>query len=193
MWTEAEIDRYIRNNLKEGRYLHTLRVVKASALIAKVHGLSIEKARLAAYLHDCMKFMRENELREYLNGHPSGRSDAKRPYEVLHGFAAAVFAETEAGISDPDVLEAIRWHTTGTPGMCDLAKVVFLADMVEEDRDFKGIESLRKASLKDLDSAMLIGLDLSLSYLLKSGKYIDPDTLHARNYFLELARVGSES
>jgi len=72
--------------------------------------------------------------------------------------------------------------------MCDLAKVVFLADMIEEDRDFKGIDALRKLSGKDLDSAMLFGLDLSLSYLIRSGKYIDPDTLNARNHFLVLLR-----
>jgi predicted HD superfamily hydrolase involved in NAD metabolism len=193
MWTESEIDGYIRKNLKEGRYLHTLRVVKASGELAKIHGLDPKKARLAAYLHDCKKYMRENELREYLRSHPEGLRDANRPAEVLHGFAAALFAEIEAGISDLEILEAIKWHTTGTPGMCDLAKVVFLADMIEEDRDFKGIEALRKAAVKNLDAAMLMGLDLSLSYLLKSGKFIDPDTLDARNHFLELVRDKTSS
>lgn len=188
MWTESDIDGYIRKHLKEGRYLHTLRVVKASGELAKIHGLDAKKARLAAYLHDCQKFKHENELREYLMSHPEGLRDADRPAEVLHGFAGAVFAEIEAGISDLEILEAIKWHTTGKPGMCDLAKVVFLADMIEEDRDFKGIEALRKAVVKNLDSAMLMGLDLSLSYLLKSGKFIDPDTLHARNHFLVLDR-----
>lgn len=192
MWTEPEIDSYTRNHLKEGRYLHTLRVVKASSELASLHGLDIRKARLAAFLHDCQKFRRESDLREYLSSHPEGRRDSNRPAEVLHGFAAAVFAETEAGISDPEVLDAIRWHTTGTAGMCDLAKVVFLADMIEEERDFKGIEALRKLSGKDLDSAMLFGLDLSLSYLIRSGKYIDPDTLHARNHFLVLVRDRTE-
>ncbi len=188
MWTEPEIDAYIRKHLKEGRYLHTLRVVKASGELASLHGLEVKKARLAAYLHDSQKFRKENELREYLSSHPEGRRESTRPAEVLHGFAAAVFAETEAGISDPEILDAIRWHTTGTAGMCDLAKVVFLADMIEEDRDFKGIDALRKLSGKDLDSAMLFGLDLSLSYLIRSGKYIDPDTLNARNHFLVLLR-----
>ena len=188
MWTEPEIDAYIRKHLKEGRYLHTLRVVKASGELASLHRLDVKKARLAAYLHDSQKFRKENELREYLSSHPEGRRESTRPAEVLHGFAAAVFAETEAGISDPEILDAIRWHTTGTAGMCDLAKVVFLADMIEEDRDFKGIDALRKLSGKDLDSAMLFGLDLSLSYLIRSGKYIDPDTLNARNHFLVLLR-----
>lgn len=187
MWTEPEIDTYIRKHLKEGRYLHTLRVVKASEKLSSLHGLDVKKARLAAYLHDCQKFRKEADLREYLSNQPDG-IDSKRPAEVLHGFAAAVFAESEAGISDPEILEAIRWHTTGTAGMCDLAKVVFLADMIEEDRDFKGIETLRRLSVNDLDSAMLLGLNLSLSYLIRSGKYIDPDTLHARNHFLLLLR-----
>ena len=81
----------------------------------------------------------------------------------------------------PEVLDAIRYHSTGTADMTDIAKIVFLADLIEPGRDFEGVEEIREASFRDLDRGMLLSYDNTIRYLLEDGLLIHPDAIAGYN------------
>ncbi|MFS8512340.1 MAG: bis(5'-nucleosyl)-tetraphosphatase (symmetrical) YqeK, partial [Planifilum fulgidum] len=91
----------------------------------------------------------------------------------------------ELGVDDEEVLNAIRSHTTGRPGMSLLEKVVFLADYIEPGRSFSGVEEVRRLAREDLDRAILKALDNTIVYLVERGFKVYPLTILTRNDFLD--------
>ena len=104
---------------------------------------------------------------------------------VLHSFIGAEVAKKVYNISDKDILDAIRYHTTGKESMTILEKIIFIADAIEPRRDFEGINNIRDASRKDLDKTMLMLLDSSIIFLISKKAIINPLSFIARNYLIE--------
>ena len=90
------------------------------------------------------------------------------------------------GVTDEDIINAVRYHTSGRPGMSDLEKLIFLCDMLEEGRDYEGVDKLRKIFRRDMDECAETALHDELEYLESSGKEMYPLTKEAYNYFCEL-------
>ena len=88
---------------------------------------------------------------------------------------------TAVSPDDREVLDAIRYHSTGTADMTQTAKIVFLADLIEPGRDFEGVEAIREASFQDLDRGMLLSYDNTIRYLLEDGLLIHPDAIAGYN------------
>ena len=107
------------------------------------------------------------------NGTMAGNVE-ERPQPVWHGVCAAIIAQVRWGVEDEEVLSAIRCHTTGRPGMTRLDKIIFLADMTSKERDFPGVEKLRKLAKKDLDQAMCSALESTLSFVKDKKQTADP-------------------
>lgn len=169
--------------LKPSRRKHTLGVALTAAKYAAKYRLPERSAILAAALHDVAKNMPENapEL--------SGFTIAEKvPHPVLHQYTGAYVAEHTLGIDDEDVLNAVRYHTSGRPNMSDLEKLIFLSDMLEPSRDFKGIEKLRRALAEDLNECMYISLKHELKHLKKAGGEIYPLTVKAYEYYKKLRK-----
>ena len=93
-------------------------------------------------------------------------------------------AKDKLGIDDEEILDSIRWHTTGKEDMSILTKIIYIADMIEPDRNFDGVEDIRKATFIDLDMGVYYGLTHSIEFLLIKNLLIDENTIKARNYFL---------
>ena len=93
---------------------------------------------------------------------------------MWHGVCASILARTEWGVTDEAVLSAIACHTAGKPGMTQLDKILYLADMTSAERDWPGVEKLRKLELKDLNAAMLAALKQTNDFVLSQGKPLDP-------------------
>ena len=164
-----------RSRMGDKRFEHTLNVKKMAVKLARRHGANEEKAALAALLHDAAKEMPKDEMQALLRRYPEYAEGAEqRPGPVWHGVCAAILARTAWGVSDEAVLSAIACHTTGKPGMSRLDKILYLADMTSAERDWKGVEALRRLALKDLDAAMLSALEQSQRYVEKNGKPLDP-------------------
>ena len=104
---------------------------------------------------------------------------------LLHGLAGMIRAKYEFSISDNEVLEAIRVHTTGKVHMSKLDKVIFLADYIEPNRDFPGVDELRKMADQDLDKAVLLGFDNTIIHLIEQKLSIYPLTILGRNDVLQ--------
>jgi predicted HD superfamily hydrolase involved in NAD metabolism len=88
-------------------------------------------------------------------------------------------------ITDEKVLEAICWHTTGHPDMDKLARIIYIADYIEPNRDFPGVDMLREITHRDLDRGVLAGLDHTISFLIQQGGLIHPNSVAARNRLVE--------
>ena len=170
----------VKKLLTEERWQHTVRVALFAAKnAARTHVYEYD-AILAAALHDCAKYLGESSPE--LNGfeYPAGV-----PAPVIHQYAGAYVAEHTFGITDKYVLNAIRYHTSGRENMGNLEKLIFLADLLEEGRDFEGVENLRKIFLKDIDECMLEALGHQLEYLEKQKKPVYPLTKRAYEYLKE--------
>ena len=165
----------VRGRLSDKRYEHTINVKKMAVKLAKRYGADEEKAALAAILHDSAKEISKDEMREIMRQYPQyAEGGEERPAPVWHGVCAAILARTEWGVEDEAVLSAIACHTAGKPGMSKLDKIVYLADMTSAERDWPGVNKLRKLELKDLDAAMLAALKQTNDFVLSQGKPLDP-------------------
>ncbi len=185
MITAEEAKRLAKKNLSHKRYEHTCNVRRLAVKLARAHGAHEEIGSddikiLAALLHDIAKELaRDRLLQIFTENAIIAENVTQRPFPVWHGVAAAILAQTEYGVDDPEILSAIRCHTTGKAGMTQLDKIIYLADMASEERTYPEAPQLRKHALEDLDRACIEGLGLSIGWLKAAGKPVDEATLQA--------------
>ena len=172
--------------LKENRIAHVSGVESQAVMLAMRWGEDPDTAAIAGILHDITKAMsKEKQLKlceKY--GIMLENAELENP-ALLHARTGAALAKDRFGVSD-EIYEAIRWHTTGKPDMSTLEKIIYLADYTEPNRDFEGVEALRKLSFEDLDKAMALGLKMSIEDLRERGKEIFHDTMDAYNWYQNL-------
>lgn len=148
-----DIQNKLRKKLKGNRYIHTLGVEYTSVCLAMKYEADLEKAELAGLLHDCAKELPAEKLIKICSDHGEKIStmEFKQPF-LLHGKAGACLARNKFGVEDEDVLDAIRYHTTGRPAMTLLEKIVFVADYIEPNRKkADNLTELRHLAFEDLD------------------------------------------
>lgn len=184
-----EIETDLSNKLSKKRFIHTLGVVNSAMYLAKKYGANIEDAHLAALLHDCAKEIPLLEMRDLVADLPCDQ-DMLHSGALLHGLAGMVLANTQYGVTNPDILEAIRVHTTGKENMSKLDKIIFLADYIEANRNFPGVNDIRLAAEQSLDAGVLCGFDMTIRHLIDSGDSIYPLTILSRNDLLRHMKKG---
>ena len=169
----------LKKELDAQRYTHTLGVEETARQMALLFGEDPHKAAQAGLLHDCAKCMTLSQMVKAAKGVPLDPM-MKESKALMHAVAGMCVAKNVYGVDDPDVLSAIRWHTTGHAGMTRLEKIIYLADMIEPSRKpYPGLEEIRALCWKDLDQAMHTALSLSLKHVVSQGKTLHPDTLAA--------------
>ncbi len=170
----------VKKLLTEERFKHTVGVALLAAQYAPKLKVFEYDAIVAAALHDCAKYLGESspELRGF--EFPTGV-----PAPVMHQYTGAYVAEHTFGITDKYVLNAIRYHTSGRENMSNLEKLIFLSDLLEDGRDFEGVEHLRKLFAKDVDECLLAALEHQLEYLEQQKKPVYPLTRRAYEYLKE--------
>lgn len=175
----------LESALSKKRFIHSVNVMKISLKLAKEHGEDPEKATVAGLLHDCARDIRGDSLLQCCEKYQIEIDEltATQP-ELLHGQLGTFIAEEEYGITDGYILKAIRYHTTGCTNMSLLDKIVFIADTIEPNRSFPGVEELRKLAFSNLDEAVKASLDRTIKYIIGKGSLIHQDTIAARNYII---------
>lgn len=184
-------DDFARERLSAKRYGHTLRVAETAEDLARAHGVDPERARLAALLHDAA---RERSSEEFLGlaedlGLGVGEPERESP-KLLHGPVAAELARRELGVEDGEVLDAVREHTTGRPGMGSLSLVLYVADKIEPARDYPSVENLRRMARQDLRAAAAESLRRSIAHNEERGRPTHPASIEALGW-LEEAEEGA--
>ncbi len=162
---------------KENRRAHSVRVAVTATEHAKRFRISPQKALVAAGLHDCAKNLALDDKKLFGFIPPEGV-----PESVMHQYSGAYLAE-KFGIRDTDILNAVRYHTSGRPDMSDLEKLIYLADMTEAGRHYPGVDEIRAAFDRDLNEAMRIALQRTLAFLRETGSSIYPLSLQAYEYY----------
>ena len=180
--TAEEAKKKIRPLLSEKRYIHSLNVAEEAASLAEKYGADPEKARLGGILHDCMKDLPSEKQLKKMKQFGIILSDTEQAVKKLwHAILGAAYAEKELGIRDPEILEAIRFHTTGKAGMNPLEKVLFIADFISADRDYPGVDRMREKAARSLEEAILEGTAFTIGELAQGGWCIHPDTVSLYN------------
>ena len=181
MLCNEEMRKGILSRLKGYRYPHSLVVERAAKWLAQQYGGDVEKAAVAGILHDITKHLSPQEqlnLCEKYGIIPC--TVEKSEPKMLHGKTAAAIARAEYGMPQ-DVCDAIACHTTGKHGMTILDKILYLADYIEETRDFPGVDKARELAKDSIDRALLYCYDQTLIELVTRGKLIHSDTIAAYN------------
>ncbi len=167
----------------EGRRLsHSLRVAGIAAQLAGVHALDREKSYLAGLLHDVARDLPPAVLLQ--NAKASGilKNEIGWVHPVLwHGPVGAELVRDKLGIHDEELLSAIRWHTTGTPGMTGVVRLIYVADAIEPGRDYPRVKLIREVARRDLVEAAHLVARSTLEYLLSGDMPIHPLTVEVYN------------
>ncbi len=181
-----ELKRKIKKTLDRDRYQHTLGVAYTAACLAMRYNADMEDAITAGLLHDCAKCIPTDEKYRLCNKYGIELSEFEKENPALiHAKLGSYLAKSKYGIKDPDILEAIRTHTTGEPGMSLMQKIIFTADFIEPRRDqAQNLTEIRNLAFTDIDKAVGKILFDTLNYLgKKKDSPIDPATRLTYEYY----------
>ncbi len=180
----------LKGMLSEKRYIHSLGVMETAEKMARRFGVDPEKAKIAGLLHDCAKDVDKDEMLVLCKKLGVKLDPVKREQRsLIHADLGAKFLETEFGITDHDIILAVKYHTLGRENMTDLEKILYLADVIEPNRKpFEGIEALRGLCESNLDCAMLFAIERSIDYVRHRRKKLHSQTLAAQQYFLTICK-----
>ncbi|NSL50258.1 bis(5'-nucleosyl)-tetraphosphatase (symmetrical) YqeK [Calidifontibacillus erzurumensis] len=175
----------VKKQLTDKRYEHTIGVMETSIQLAKKYGADVKKAELAAIFHDYAKFRPKEEMEKIIISQKLPSQLLDYHSELWHAPVGAYLVKEEAGIDDEEILQAIRYHTTGNKDMTLLDKIVFLADYIEPGRKFPGVDHVRELSQQSLDKAVIQALKNTIKFLLDKNQLIYPDTLETYNSLMK--------
>jgi len=180
--SEEELERKVSALLEPGRIAHVLGCRETAVALAKHWGASETDAARAALLHDVTKALPEDLqltlCREY--GRILKAFSVQNP-KTLHALTGSMVAERIFGEKEA-VVEAVRSHTTGKVNMSLLEKIIYIADYIEPNRDFPGVDTLRSLAFTDLDEALKMGLNMTIDMLQSRNQEVSPESLEALAY-----------
>lgn len=175
----------VKKYLDEKRYAHVERVVECAEKLAKTYNEDVEKVVASAWLHDVAKFFELDNMLDLIKGkYPEVSDEMSKTTAILHGFAGAEFVRNNYdlfGIEDETILDGIKYHTIGSKNMSTLAKIVYLADAIEDGRSWEGVDKVRELAKYDLDEAIKYEIDTKVQYLMLKDAIIHPNVILFRN------------
>ncbi|MGN0161643.1 MAG: bis(5'-nucleosyl)-tetraphosphatase (symmetrical) YqeK [Lachnospiraceae bacterium] len=189
-----DIEEKLSLNLKPSRFQHTLGVAHTCVALAMCYGLDMKRAYLAGLLHDCAKCIPDDDQIKLCNqyGIPIRPIEYESPY-LLHAKLGAYFAEKEYKVSDAEILDAIRCHTTGKGAMTMLEMILFVSDYIEPGRDKAlHLHEIRMEAFKDIQHCVYLILRDTLDYLKKKGQPIDHMTEKTFDYYQQFYKISSD-
>ena len=192
----ASICEYIEKNFSEKRKIHTEGVRQTAMKLAEKFGDGnpdlVEKAELAALYHDMYRGVPVDVLNYYVKHLDLDEKRYKDNANLAHGKIAAIVIQRDFDEKDQDIINAVSYHTTGRPEMSLLEKIIYIADAVEPNRSYPGVQSLRQTLEYDLDKAVLQSLTNTINYVRSEKKFLDEDTVLAKEYFEKLIKEKGE-
>lgn len=192
--TERARDAYkaiIRPHLTEKRFQHSVNVAQESVKLAKKYGADVQKAETAGILHDILKDTDAEKQLKMISDFGIIMTDAELTAKKLwHAIGGAAYIEAVLGIRDRDIVNAVRYHTSGRKNMTLLEKIVFVADFISKDRNYPGVEDMRRTAYKSLDKAIVDGIAFTVCDLMKLRETVVCDTMDAYNDALIAVKHG---
>ncbi len=184
---------WLRNNLNDERYEHSLGTAEMAKKLAEDYSQNPERAYVAGLLHDCAKCFSTEKLLEIIDKNNLDVDPIeKMNYKTLHAPVSAYVAKIEFGVTDEEILSAIRWHTIGKLNMSDFEKIIYLADKIEiRTREPEYAEPIREVltGQNGLDKAMLQSYKLTIKSLVDRNLKICPMTIDIYNHLEDVINV----
>lgn len=183
----SEKKKYLKENLSQKRYTHSLNVAEECRKLAVKYGEDPDKAYFAGLLHDICKELPDDEQKKIvLESNFSVCREELETRSLWHAIAGAYFIKTHFGVEDIDIINAVRFHTVGRAGMTRLEEIVYIGDLISADRDYKDVDRMRKISYTDINSAMLEAFSYSIKSVVKKGGLIPICTTEGYNFYTRL-------
>jgi len=177
-----EIKLLLKSRLTEQRFIHSLNVADMAQKLADRYDADREKAYFAGLVHDSTKNIPDNEQLQIMkNGGIILTSEEKSNPSLYHSISGSVYVRDELKCFDDEIISAIRYHTTGKANMTLLEKIIYVADFISAERNFNGVEYMRKLAFEDLDKACLFAVDFSIPNLIGRRVVLHPDTVALYN------------
>jgi predicted HD superfamily hydrolase involved in NAD metabolism len=182
MFNRSKIIEYLTKYQTGARLQHILSTEQCAIRLADLYNVDEEKAQIAALLHDCAKWMDNNSIMENALEYGLTLDDVyKNNPNLAHGWAGANIARKVFGIYDKEILDAICYHTIPSLVMSDLSKLIYVADYIEDTRNFDDARRIRGMLYKDLDEVFLITLSSIIKHQISAGKQLHVDSVHTYN------------
>ena len=179
------LQKHMKEELTEDRFEHTLGVMYTAEALAMRYGVDMNKAAVAGLLHDCAKCIPNNQKIKLCKKHDIEITEMeKKNPSLLHAKLGAYMAKKAYGVSDEEILSAIRWHTTGKPDMTMLDIIIYMADYIEPNRDkAPNLREIRRLCFENIELALYEVLKGTLEYLSSKPEAIDPMTKTSFEYY----------
>lgn len=180
----------VQKRVTPKRYVHTLGVEEKAVELGKKYDIAQDRLRMAAILHDVAKSMQVDELERICRENFSDElsEDDIKITEILHGFVGYYIAKTQLNINDEEVLDAIKYHTIGKKGLGVLGRIIYIADAIEKNRDYPGVDEIREKTNLDLDEGIIFEIERKVKYLEKIGGKIHRNTMEMHDWLLQNRR-----
>lgn len=182
MMENPDYKKIIRELMGDYRYEHSVNVADEAVKLAELYGGDVDKAYTAGILHDITKEIpKDRQLQIIIDGGIILDDVQKQAPKLWHAISGSVYVQTELGISDSDIINAIRYHTTGRANMSLLEKIIYIADYTAKGRDYNGVEVMRELSRKSLEDAMIFSYQFTINKLSSLESAIHPDEIFGYN------------
>lgn len=175
----------LKQNLTENRFYHSMEVAKEARNLAINYDIDYEKAFLSGILHDCCKCFNKEQILNACKKYKFELDDVlSSQLDLSHSFLGSFVAYDVYGVKDEDILNSIKYHTTGRKNMSILEKILYIADYIEPTRNyFEGIEKARELAYKNLDEAMCYILKNTIKFNENKGRQIHYLSLEAYEFY----------
>ena len=180
-----DVKEKLKKYINPKRYRHSLNVALEAVKLASIYGVDTEKAYLSGILHDCAKdvdIADQLELIENYNEFELMNDELAFP-KIVHALTGAIIAKRDFGIEDREVLSAIRYHTLGSKQMTPLDKIIFVADIIEPERQYEGVEELRRIAYENINKTIIASIDITIGYI--GEQKAQKDIIELRKYLKE--------
>lgn len=181
-----EIEKVLKEMLPERRLEHSLNVSKCAVKLSEVYKCDKEKAEIAGIVHDCAKYFTDEQIEDCVRKFNIELDPLELNNIALsHSVIGSYVAKEVFNIDDEEIINAIKYHTTGRENMSLLEKIIYMADLIEEGRNFPRVEELRELTFSGkLEEALILSFNNTIKYVIDNNQLIHPRTVSARNYIL---------
>lgn len=181
----SEFLEILKSRLTPQRLYHSICVAEQAKHLAEIFGGDAEKAYTAGLIHDIMRYEPPEKLIELIENDGQVLTESEKKITVtLHAVAGEVFLRKELNVTDSEILSAVRWHTTGKENMSLLEKIIYVADLTSEDREYPDVVEVRAMAEESLEKTCLRGLSFTIEDNAKKSRPIHIDTVKAFNYLI---------
>ncbi len=181
-----DVEYKLKEMLPERRLKHSMNVSQCAVKLSEIYGYDMEKAKLAGLIHDCAKYFNDDQVEDSIKKfNIELDSLEENNISLSHSVIGSYVIQETFNIKDEDIINAVRYHTTGRENMTILEKIIYMADLIEEGRKFPLVDKLRELAYNgSLDEALLLSFNNTIKFVMDNNQLIHPITVSARNYIL---------